>query len=134
LEEHLGVVKALLQKLGLVAGGNGLGSLRDKRRAQRLPITMPVSVYGYAGDEPFAENTESLNVSARGGLVAISGNISCWQKIVLTNLQTEEDVECRIVRLIRSEGGKLLAGIEFRDVAPRFWRTGTTPLTPYEEM
>jgi hypothetical protein len=38
------------------------------------------------------------------------------------------------VRLIRSEGGKLLAGIEFRDVAPRFWRTGTAPLTPYEEM
>ncbi len=130
----MGAVKALLQKLGLVASANGLGSLRDKRRAHRLPITMPVSVYGYVGAEPFAEKTESLNVSARGGLVAITGNISCWQKIVLTNLQTEEDVECRIVRLIRSEGGKLLAGIEFREVAPRFWRTGTTPLTPYEEL
>ena len=127
----MGAVRTFLQKLGFVrriAGGNGLGSLHDKRRALRLPITMPVSVYGYAGDEPFAENTESINVSARGGLVAISAGVHCWQKVVLTNLQTDEDVECRVVRLIKGGAGQVLAGLEFLDVEPRFWRTGATPL------
>jgi hypothetical protein len=129
LEEFVGTVKTLLQKLGLVArGDDGLGSLHDKRRAQRLPITMPVSVYGYVGEEPFLENTESINVSARGGLVAISATVDCRQKIILSNLQTDEDVECRIVRLVKSGTGQMLAGLEFPEVAPRFWRTGTTPL------
>jgi len=127
----VGAVRTLLQKLGFRSrkpGENGLGPLHDKRRAQRLPITMPVSVYGYVGDDPFAEITESINVSARGGLVAISANVSCWEKIILTNLQTEEDLECRIVRVIRSGTGQLLAGLEFSDPAPRFWRTGVAPL------
>ena len=127
----MGAVRTLFQKLGLVrrnAGANGLGPLHDKRRAQRLPITMPVSVYGYVGDEPFAENTESINVSLRGGLVAISVEVSCWQKIILTNLQTDEDLECRVVRLIRSGTGQILAGLEFPEVEPKFWRTGSSPL------
>jgi hypothetical protein len=131
LEEFVGAVKTLLRKLGLVARGaddDGLGSLHDKRRAQRLPITMPVAVYGYVGDEPFLENTESINVSARGGLVAITTTVGCRQKIILSNLQTDEDVECRIVRLVKSGTGQILAGVEFPEVAPRFWRTGTTPL------
>lgn len=127
----MGAVRTLFQKLGFVRGvpdGSGLGSLHDKRRAQRLPIAMPVSVYGYVGDQPFTENTESINVSTRGGLVAISVEVSCWQKIVLTNLQTDEDLECRIVRLIRSGTGQILAGLEFPDVEPKFWRTGASPL------
>lgn len=127
----MGAVRTLFQKLGFIrrpADGNGLWSLHDKRRAQRLPITMPVSVYGYVGDEPFAENTESINVSLRGGLVAISVEVSCWQKIILTNLQTDEELECRIVRLIRSGTGQILAGLEFPDVEPKFWRTGSSPL------
>jgi hypothetical protein len=127
----VGAVRTFLRKLGLVAKGandNGLGFLNDKRRARRLPITMPVAVYGYVGDEPFAENTESINVSVRGGLVAISANVSCRQKIVLSNLQTDEDMECRVVRLVKSGTGEILVGVEFLEVAPRFWRTGTTPL------
>ena len=128
----MGAVRKLLQKLGFVGRGgsdDGLGSLHDKRRALRLPITMPVAVYGYVGDEPFLENTESINVSARGGLVAISAGVNCWQKIILTNLQTEEDLECRIVRLVRSATGTSIAGVEFVDVAPKFWRTGIGPAT-----
>ena len=35
----------------------------------------------------------------------------------------------RVVRLIKSESGQSLAGVEFLNAAPRFWRTGTTPLS-----
>ncbi|HEY0701788.1 MAG TPA: PilZ domain-containing protein [Candidatus Acidoferrales bacterium] len=127
----MGAVRTLLKKLGLVTRGsseNGLGVLRNKRRAARLPISMPVLVYGYEAGEPFTEHTESVNVSARGALLAISANVACWQKIVLTNLQTEEELQARVVRLIQSAGGQVLAGVEFVNDAPRFWRTGTSPL------
>jgi hypothetical protein len=127
----VGAVRTLLQKLGFglsVGDKNGLGYLRDKRRAQRLPIAMPVLVYGYVKGDPFAENSESINVSARGGLVAISAEVSCWEKVIVTNLQTDQDLKCRIVRLVKTPAGQILAGLEFPDVEPRFWRTGTTPL------
>jgi hypothetical protein len=128
----VGGVRTFLRKLGLGgrgSGGSGLNLPRDKRRAQRLPISMPVLVYGYEAGEPFAENTESVNVSARGALLAISAKVECWQKIVLTNMQTEEERQGRIVRLIESESGQSLAGVEFLNAAPRFWRTGTAPVT-----
>jgi hypothetical protein len=98
------------------------GSWHDQRRAQRLPIAMPVLVYGRLGDEPFFEPTETINVSARGGLVAISASVARQQELILTNMQTEEDLLCRVARLIRSERGQMLAGLEFVQAAPGFWR------------
>jgi hypothetical protein len=84
---------------------------------------MPVMVYGRIGAEPFVEPTETINVSARGGLVVISADVACKQEVVLTNLQTEEDLLCSVARLIRSEKGQMLAGLEFLEVSPSFWRT-----------
>ncbi|MFZ0883321.1 MAG: PilZ domain-containing protein [Candidatus Acidiferrales bacterium] len=103
------------------------GSWHDQRRAQRLPITMPVLVYGRVGEAPFFEPTETINVSARGGLVPISASVARQQELILTNMQTEEDLLCRVVRLIRSERGQMLAGLEFMHAAPSFWRA--TPST-----
>ncbi len=98
------------------------GSWHDQRRAQRLPITMPVLVYGRVGEEPFFEPTETINVSARGGLVPISAGVARQQELILTNMQTEEDLLCRVARLIRSERGQMLAGLEFVQATPSFWR------------
>ena len=49
-----------------------IGLLQDQRRAQRLPIYLPVQVYGKLDGVPFSEATETINVSACGGLVPIS--------------------------------------------------------------
>ena len=100
-----------------------IGSLDDQRRAQRLPIFLPVQVYGKLDGEPFSENTETINVSACGGLMPISAGIVRAQKLILTNLQTDQDLACRVARLIRSERGQVLAGLEFLQSAPDFWRS-----------
>jgi hypothetical protein len=97
--------------------------LVDQRRAQRLPIILPVQVYGSLDDVPFSENTETINVSACGGLVPISAGVVRAQKLILTNLQTDQDLTCRVARLIRSERGQVLAGLEFLQSAPGFWRS-----------
>jgi hypothetical protein len=98
------------------------GSWHDQRRAQRLPITMPVLIYGRLGEDPFFEPTETINVSARGGLVPLSAGVARQQELILTNMQTEEELLCRVARLIRSERGQMLAGLEFVQSAPSFWR------------
>jgi hypothetical protein len=105
-----------------------IGFLDDQRRAQRLPIYLPVQVYGKLDGVPFSENTETINVSACGGLVPISAAVMRSQRLILTNLQTEEDLTCRVARLIRSERGQVLAGLEFLQSAPRFWRSSPVAL------
>jgi hypothetical protein len=105
------------------AGEKMIGLLDDQRRAQRLPIYLPVQVYGKLDGVPFSENTETINVSACGGLVPISAGVVRAQKLILTNLQTDQDLTCRVARLIRSERGQVLAGLEFLHSAPGFWRS-----------
>ena len=100
-----------------------IGLLDEQRRAQRLPIFLPVQVYGKLDGVPFSENTETINVSACGGLVPISAGVVRAQKLILTNLQTDQDLTCRVARLIRSERGQVLAGLEFLHSAPGFWRS-----------
>jgi len=100
-----------------------IGFLDDQRRAQRLPIYLPVQVYGKLDGVPFSENTETINVSACGGLVPISAGVVRAQKLILTNLQTDQDLTCHVARLIRTERGQVLAGLEFLHSAPGFWRS-----------
>ena len=85
-------------------------------------ILLKHAAYGRLGDEPFFEPTETINVSARGGLIPISAGVARQQELVLTNMQTEEELLCRVARLIRSERGQMLVGLEFVQSAPSFWR------------
>jgi hypothetical protein len=93
----------------------------EKRRCERVPAAMPVFVYGRAHGHPFSEHTETSNVSAQGGLVTLSAVVEPAQTLLVTNLQTNEDLACRVARLVKSEAGKTLVGIEFLRPSPRFW-------------
>jgi hypothetical protein len=102
--------------------GSETNSLRiEKRRGERVPATLPVFVYGRIQGEPFAEQTETANISAQGGLVALSVDLSPSQTLLVTNLQTNEDVACRVARMAKSKAGKTLVGVEFLQSCPHFW-------------
>jgi len=96
----------------------------DRRRALRLPVRMPIWIYGWHDGEPFSESSETVNVCAVGGLIPITSGVRRLQKLILTNLQTNEEVTCRVARVERAPSGGLLAGLEFLQVGGRFWRTG----------
>jgi hypothetical protein len=130
----LGVRVGLARFFSWIAGRHGRRFVRkagkkmtelllDQRRAQRLPIYLPVQVYGKLDGVPFSESTETINVSACGGLVPLSAGVVRAQKLILTNLQTDQDLTCQVARLIRSERGQVLAGLEFLQSAPGFWRS-----------
>ena len=100
----------------------GRNSLRiEKRRGQRVPAILPVFIYGRIQGEPFAEQTETANISAQGGLVALSVDLSPSQTLLVTNLQTNEDLACRVARMVKTKAGKTLVGVEFLHSCPRFW-------------
>ena len=95
---------------------------KDRRRGSRVALATPVFVYGWLADEPFAENTETLNVSAAGGLIQLSAKVIPSQELIITNLQTNEDLACRVARSIGTENGKTLAGLDFLLASPSFWQ------------
>ena len=95
---------------------------KERRRSYRVALATPVFVYGWLADEPFTESTETLNVSAVGGLIQLSARVIRSQELILTNLQTNEDVPCRVARSIQEGDEKTLAGLDFLQDSPKFWQ------------
>ena len=93
----------------------------EQRRGRRVHAGMPVLLYGRLADEPFQEHTRTIDVSSHGGLFPITTAVVPAQKLILTNLETDDDLACRVARLIRTEQGITLAAVEFLQPSLRFW-------------
>ncbi len=93
----------------------------DKRRGPRVVAAMPVFIYGRVEGQPYSEHTETTNVSPQGGLVALSTELQAAQTLLVTNLHTNEDLACRVARLVRTGKGQTLVAVEFLQPAPNFW-------------
>ena len=93
----------------------------ERRRGFRVALVSPVFVYGWAKDEPFAENTETVNVSEFGGLIPISAGVAESQEVILTNLRTEKNIACRVARLTTRANGERYVGLAFPQGSADFW-------------
>jgi hypothetical protein len=93
----------------------------EKRRWKRVPVALPVFVYGRTQGQPFAEQTETADISEHGGLVSLSVELARSQTLLVTNLQTNEDLACRVARIGRTAAGKTMVGLEFLRPSPHFW-------------
>ena len=99
----------------------------DARRSKRVYISMPVIVKGQQGKDAFEESASTESVNAHGCLVRLAKAVDREQKLTLTNVKSEEIVECRVVYLGQSEGGKIQAGLEFTRPAGYFWHIAFPP-------
>lgn len=112
-------------------GGNANFNLMDevrvdaaeRRRSARTSMYVPVFVYGYAApDEPFHEETNTLQVNANGGLLRLGANVHFGQKLLLVNRLTKEEQECYVVTLAkRPKRAERHVGVAFARCAPEFW-------------
>jgi hypothetical protein len=93
----------------------------EKRRCERVPVAMPVFIYGRVRGETFSEYAETSDISAQGGAVVLSAEIERSQAFLITNLRTNEDLACRVARLAITQKGSILVGFEFLRPSPRFW-------------
>lgn len=95
----------------------------ERRRSSRSSVYVPVFVYGYASkDETFYQETNTLQVSANGGLLRLDANVQHGQKLLVVNRVTQEEQECYVVTLAkRPKHEELRVGIAFAKSAPGFW-------------
>jgi hypothetical protein len=94
----------------------------DRRRAHRVLLSTPLFVYGWLRAQPFWENTETMDISAIGGLIPLSVSVVRSQRLIITNVQSNEDLTCRVARLAHTSDGKTAIGFEFAQASPKFWQ------------
>lgn len=99
-----------------------------KRRSQRIELTISVGVHRPPKEGPqFYERTQTLGVSAHGALMALAGMVAPRQRLLLQNLASGEQQECRVVYVEEGLAGPSKVAVEFTRPAPSFWRIAYPP-------
>ena len=102
------------------------------RRSGRVFHKMRVKAEGRGHDgKKFKEACETVVINAHGGLLLLKHEIDNGEMLVLTNPDTMEEVECRVVYLGGPGDRGQRVGIEFLTPAPHFWGVefnGSRPL------
>lgn len=105
--------------------GASVQEIRSKRRARRskrLGLRVPVLVYGQdTCGQPFHELTHTVEINANGALILLDAFVQERQTILLENLNTQLDEECRVVNVRSLANGRWVVGIEFKQMAGGFW-------------
>ena len=92
------------------------------RRSARAFHRIRVQAQGRTHDrKKFKEICETVVVSAHGGLLLLKHEVENGEMLVLTNPETQEEQECRVVYLGEPLEKGQRVGIEFLTPAPRFW-------------
>ena len=92
------------------------------RRSARVFRKLKMQAQGRAHNgKKFRETCETLVVSAHGGLLMLKHEVDDDELLVITNPETLEEIECRIVFLgeLCDQGQRV--GIEFLTPARHFW-------------
>jgi hypothetical protein len=93
----------------------------ERRRSQRVHITMPVAVHGKNGHLPFTEDTRTVSVNAHGCMVRLAEIVVRGQKVAVVNPRTVEELSCTVASIGQQESGKTEVGLEFIAPSPLFW-------------
>lgn len=105
---------------------NATGS--NKRRSQRVILSVPVSISGKKADgAEFQEDTMTLVLNAHGALISLANRVKESQSLLIRNKGSQEPQECRVVYIGHSDGGKTQVAIEFLQPVPQFWHISFPP-------
>jgi hypothetical protein len=100
----------------------------NRRRSQRVLVTIPVRVSGQSGvGLPFEEETHTRAISAHGALILMSKQVYRGQRLTLSNLQTKAALECVVVHIERRQSDHPQVGVEFMLPNPIFWHVAFPP-------
>src|SRR6266853_4267384 len=98
----------------------------NRRRSQRVLMTIPVRVSGQTGaGSPFEEETHTRAISAHGALIPVLTPVYRGQRLTLSNIQTKAALECVVAHIDRRRDPQ--AGVEFTLPNPMFWHVAFPP-------
>jgi hypothetical protein len=101
----------------------------NRRRSQRLKVRIPVSIrlQKTADKKAAPEKTHTMAVNAHGALVLLASKVEVDQLVVLENLDSHQELLCRVTNLGASFMGKTQVALEFIMPAPGFWGVTSPP-------
>ncbi|MGB7846152.1 MAG: PilZ domain-containing protein [Candidatus Acidiferrum sp.] len=100
----------------------------NRRRSQRVLMKIPVRVSGQAGAASFfEEDTHTLAISAHGALIVVAAPVYRGQRFTLSNIQTNDALECVVVHVERVSSEQTKVGVDFMLPNPTFWRVAFPP-------
>ena len=100
----------------------------NRRRSQRVLVTVPVRVSGQTGAGlPFEEETHTRAISAHGALILVSTQVYRGQRLTLSNVQTKAALECVVAHIDSHQSDHPQVGVEFILPNPMFWHVAFPP-------
>jgi hypothetical protein len=99
----------------------------NRRRSQRVILSVPVSVSGTGPKGKFTEETKTLVVNAHGALVTLAAKLTQGQQLELKSASNPEAQSCKVVYIGPTVQGKTQVGVEFLKPAPHFWHVAFPP-------
>src|SRR5205809_5420186 len=98
----------------------------NRRRSQRVLMTIPVRVSGKTGAGAFEEETRTRAISAHGALIHLLTQVYRGQRLTLSNVQTKAALECVVAHIDR-QGEHPQVGGEVTLPKPMFWHVAFPP-------
>lgn len=93
----------------------------NRRRSQRVLLSIPITVSGDSPQGAFREQTRTLVINAHGALITLAAKVSHGQKLRLTNQAHSEERSCHVSYIGPTAEGQTQVGIEFSEPTPDFW-------------
>jgi hypothetical protein len=100
----------------------------EQRRSRRIMLSVRVIVQGTSPTgTPILEETQTVVVNAHGAFLSLKAPVAVGQVLTVRNLRTEEEMFCKVARVVRNEAGDKAVGLEFVYPSARFWRIAFPP-------
>src|SRR6266699_3878767 len=99
----------------------------NRRRSQRVLMTIPVRVSGKTGAGAFEEDACTRAISAHGALIHLLTQVYRGQRLTLSNVQTKAALECVVAHIDRRQTNQSQVGVEFMLPNPMFWHVAFPP-------
>jgi hypothetical protein len=101
---------------------------RDKRRSERVKLSVPVVVMTQTADHrQVQEVTATITVNAHGGLFKLKMEVLAGQPMLLLNMNTNQEESCRVVRVELLPNAEYGVAFEFDIPSPQFWLASSAP-------
>jgi PilZ domain len=95
---------------------------KERRRTLRVALTVPLTVRGKTDSgEKFSARTHSHSVNRHGALFQLEELVLVGQTVILSNDNTSQSMECRVVSIHPARDGKQYIGVEFISPETNFW-------------
>jgi hypothetical protein len=95
----------------------------ERRRTPRVAVFANLTIQGYdEANEKFKLQTRSHSVSGHGGLTILDAPVVLGQTLLVTNENTGQKTECRVVSVRAIGDGKHIVAFEFIAPNANFWK------------